>query len=371
MIIPDNPSLEVEAKKAFLRLENVSKVFGKQKVLENFNLTVKEGEFVTLLGPSGCGKTTALNLIAGLLNPDSGKIYLRGRFVNDVITRKRQLGMVFQTWALFPHMNVYDNVAFGLRMQKKSKEEIDKKVKAMLELVRLPSVFEKYPSQLSGGMRQRVALARGLAVEPNILLLDEPLSNLDAALRKEMQVELKRIHEQLRVTTVYVTHSQEEALVMSDRIAVMRNAKILRIGSPSTLYRDPRSKFICTFLGEANLFDGKVIDVHGSKASVKFREIVLKAQPMTPFVENRQILLALRPEMISVRKEPSPSADNSLKARIKEMIFTGNSITYYLDVAGKELVALEYQKTLEAIPEKGSEVFAEFEATAFSVLEEE
>ena len=371
MIIGDSPSLEVEAKEAFLRLENVGKVFGKQKVLENFNLSVEEGEFVTLLGPSGCGKTTALNLIAGLLSPDSGKIYLRGRLVNDVITRKRQLGMVFQTWALFPHMNVYENVAFGLRMQKKSKEEIDKKVKAMLELVRLPSVYEKYPSQLSGGMRQRVALARGLAVEPNILLLDEPLSNLDAALRKEMQVELKRIHEQLRVTTVYVTHSQEEALVMSDRIAVMRNAKILRIGSPSTLYRDPRSKFICTFLGEANLFDGKVIDVHGSKASVKFREIVLKAQPMTPFVENCQILLALRPEMISVRKEPSPSADNSLRARIKEMIFTGNSITYYLDVAGKELVALEYQKTLKAIPEKGSEVFAEFEATAFSVLEEE
>jgi ABC-type Fe3+/spermidine/putrescine transport system ATPase subunit len=268
-------------------------------------------------------------------------------------------------------MNVYENVAFGLRMQKKSKEEIDKKVKAMLELVRLPSVYEKYPSQLSGGMRQRVALARGLAVEPNILLLDEPLSNLDAALRKEMQVELKRIHEQLRVTTIFVTHSQEEALVMSDRIAVMRNGKILRIGSPSTLYRDPRSKFICTFLGEANLFDGKVIDVHGSKASVQFREIVLKAQRTTPFVENGQILLALRPEMISVRKEPSPSADNSLRARIKEMIFTGNSITYYLDAAGKELVALEYQKILEAIPEKGSEVFAEFEATAFSVLEEE
>jgi len=371
MIIADSPSLQVEAKEAFLRLENVGKVFGKLQVLENFNLSVEEGEFVTLLGPSGCGKTTALNLIAGLLSPDSGKIYLRGRLVNDVITRKRRLGMVFQTWALFPHMNVYENVAFGLRMQKKSKEEIDKKVKAMLELVRLPSVYEKYPSQLSGGMRQRVALARGLAVEPNILLLDEPLSNLDAALRKEMQVELKRIHEQLRVTTIFVTHSQEEALVMSDRIAVMRNAKILRIGSPSTLYRDPRSKFICTFLGEANLFDGKVIDVHGSKASVKFREIVLKAQPMTPFVENCQILLALRPEMISVRKEPSPSADNSLRARIKEMIFTGNSITYYLDVAGKELVALEYQKTLEAIPKKGSEVFAEFEATAFSVLEEE
>ena len=371
MTIADHPPLKIEAKEAILRLENVGKFFGSQRVLENFNLSVEEGEFVTLLGPSGCGKTTVLNLIAGLLSPDSGEIYLRGKLVNDVITRKRQLGMVFQTWALFPHMNVYENVAFGLRMQKKSKEEIDKKVKSMLELVRLPSVYEKYPSQLSGGMRQRVALARGLAVGPNILLLDEPLSNLDAALRKEMQVELKRIHEQLRVTTIFVTHSQEEALVMSDRIAVMRNAKILRIDSPSKLYHDPQSKFICTFLGETNLFDGKVIDVHGSKASVKFREIVLKVQPTTSFVANCEVLLAVRPERISVRKEPSPSADNSLRARIKEMVFTGNSITYYLGVAGKELVALEYQKTLETILERGSEVFAEFEATAFSVLEEE
>jgi putative spermidine/putrescine transport system ATP-binding protein len=371
MTIADRSLLKAEATEAFLRLEKVGKIFGPQQVLENFDLSVAEGEFVTLLGPSGCGKTTVLNLIAGLLHPDSGTIYLRGKPVNDVITRKRQLGMVFQTWALFPHMNVYENVAFGLRMQKKSAEDINKKVKEMLELVRLPSVYEKYPSQLSGGMRQRVALARGLAVEPNILLLDEPLSNLDAALRKEMQVELKRIHEQLRVTTIFVTHSQEEALVMSDRIAVMRNGKILRIDVPSTLYHDPRSRFICTFLGETNLFDGKVIDVQGSKALVKSGEIVLRVQPGTSFVANFEILLAVRPERITVRKEPSPSADNSLRARIKEMVFTGNSITYYLDVAGKELVALEYQKTLEAIPDRGSEVFAEFEATAFSVLDEE
>jgi spermidine/putrescine ABC transporter ATP-binding subunit len=355
-----------------LRLEKISKAFGTQQVLENFDLSVEEGEFVTLLGPSGCGKTTALNLIAGFLQPDSGTIFLRGKPVNDVATRKRQLGMVFQTWALFPHMNVYDNVAFGLRMRRKSKRETDKKVKEMLELVRMPSVSEKYPSQLSGGMRQRVALARGLAVEPSILLLDEPLSNLDAGLRKEMQVELKRIHEHLRVTTVFVTHSQEEALVMSDRIAVMRGGKILRIDAPGALYHDPHSKFVCTFLGEANLFDGRVMEVSDSKALVRSGEFLLKVLVKVPVSPNSDISLAVRPERISVRREASPTADNSIKAGVKEMVFTGNSITYYLETAaGRELVALEYQKTREAIPEKGAEVHAEFDANAFSVLEED
>ena len=356
---------------AILRLEKVSKAFGTQQVLEAFDLSVEEGEFVTLLGPSGCGKTTVLNLVAGFLRPDSGTIYLRGKPVNDVITRKRQLGMVFQTWALFPHMNAFDNVAFGLRMQRKPKEQIEKKVREMLDLVRMPSVSEKYPSQLSGGMRQRIALARGLAVEPSILLLDEPLSNLDAALRKEMQVELKRIHDQLRVTTVFVTHSQEEALVMSDRIAVMKGGKIIRIDVPSELYHDPRSKFVCTFLGEANLFEGKVIEMSGSTAKVQSGDLVLKALLRAPVSPGSALSLAVRPERVSVQREASLSADNSIKARIKEMVFTGNSITYYLDAAGRELVALEYQKAAQAIPERGTEVVAEFDAKAFSILEAE
>lgn len=354
---------------AILRLEKVSKAFGTQQVLEDFDLLVEEGEFVTLLGPSGCGKTTVLNLVAGFLRPDSGTIYLRGKPVNHVITRKRQLGMVFQTWALFPHMNAFDNVAFGLRMQRKPREQIEKKVKEMLDLVRLPDVAEKYPSQLSGGMRQRVALARGLAVQPSILLLDEPLSNLDAALRKEMQVELKRIHGQLRVTTVFVTHSQEEALVMSDRIAVMRGGKIIRIDVPSELYHDPRSKFVCTFLGDANLFEGKVLEVSGSTVKVRSGDLVLNVLVKTPVSPNSEMALAVRPERISVRKEASPSSGNAIRAKIREMVFTGNSITYYLQAGEREIVALEYQKALQAIPERGSEVFAEFDTNAFSILE--
>ncbi|MBI4280197.1 MAG: ABC transporter ATP-binding protein, partial [Armatimonadetes bacterium] len=232
-----------------LRLEAVSKTLGRQQVLRDFNLSIQPGEFVTLLGPSGCGKSTTLNLIAGLLRPDEGAIYLRGNLVNHVEPRKRRLGMVFQSWALFPHMTVYDNVAFGLQMKGWSRSAIERRVREMLELVRLPAVGDKYPSQLSGGMQQRVALARALADEPDILLLDEPLSNLDARLRKEMQVELKRIHERLGVTTLFVTHSQEEALVMSDRVAVMNTGRIVRMGAPVEVYNNPRSRFVCTFLG--------------------------------------------------------------------------------------------------------------------------
>ncbi len=354
-----------------LQLENVNKAFGPQQVLKNFCLSVETGEFVTLLGPSGCGKTTALNLIAGFLQPDSGNIYLRGKQVNDLEPRKRQLGMVFQTWALFPHMDAYENVAFGLKMRKKPKAEIVKKVKEMLELIRLPSIAEKYPSQLSGGMRQRVALARALAVEPSILLLDEPLSNLDAALRKEMQVELKRIHEHLRVTTIFVTHNQEEALVMSDRVAVMRDGKIIRIDSPIALYNDPRSKFVCTFLGDANIFDGEVTEISGKKAIIHSEGFFLTAFSDPRLHVGRKISLAIRPERIIVRKEATTCAENSLKSIIKEVVYKGNSVTYYLEIAGREVVALEYQKTFDSVPERAEEVYAEFEANAFSFLEEE
>jgi len=354
-----------------LQLENVNKAFGNQQVLKDFCLSVEKGEFITLLGPSGCGKTTALNLVAGFLQPDSGTIYLRGKRVNELEPRKRQLGMVFQTWALFPHMNAYENVAFGLKMRRESRDKIDKKVKDMLKLVRLPSVVEKYPSQLSGGMRQRVALARALAVEPSILLLDEPLSNLDAALRKEMQVELKRIHEQLRVTTIFVTHNQEEALVMSDKVAVMKDGKLKRIESPIKLYNDPQSKFVCTFLGDANIFDGTVKEVSETKTTVESTGIVLTA-PFRPAIQvGQKISLAVRPESISIKKQATAGADNSLKAILKEVVYKGNSVTYYVDVAGREVVVLEYPKSFETIPDRNTEVYAEFDASVFSFLEEE
>ncbi|MBW1960149.1 MAG: ABC transporter ATP-binding protein [Deltaproteobacteria bacterium] len=354
-----------------LRLENVSKRFQNLQVLKDYNLEMNTGEFLTLLGPSGCGKTTTLNLVAGFLQPDSGTIYLRGEPVNNVASRKRNLSMVFQTWALFPHMTAYENVAFGLRMRGKTRSEIDKKVREMLKLVRLPDVAEKYPSQLSGGMRQRLALARALAVEPSILLLDEPLSNLDAALRKEMQVELKRIHDELKVTTLFVTHNQEEALVMSDRIAVMKDGKIVRMDSPRKLYNDPRSRFVCQFMGDVNLFEGRVQQISTASAVVESGGMKLKVPVKEGLQVGKKITVAVRPETISVNRTPSASAENSLRAVVKQLIFNGNNIQYYLDTADRELLALDYQKTLSKLPEKGDTVFAEFDAESFMFLEED
>jgi spermidine/putrescine ABC transporter ATP-binding subunit len=354
-----------------LRLENVHKQFENLQVLKDYNLEMNVGEFLTLLGPSGCGKTTTLNLVAGFLHPDSGTIYLRGESVNNVAPRKRNLSMVFQTWALFPHMTAYENVAFGLKMQRKTKNEIDRKVKEMLELVRLPGVSNKYPSQLSGGMRQRLALARALAVEPSILLLDEPLSNLDAALRKEMQVELKRIHDELQVTTLFVTHNQEEALVMSDRIAVMRDGVIVRMDAPRELYNDPQSKFVCKFMGDVNIFECQIKEITDAEMIVQSKTIRLTVPVRKGCRVDEEITVAVRPETIGVSKEPASHADNSLKGIVKQLIYNGNSIQYYLEVANKEVMTLDYQKAVGSLPGKGDNVFAEFESSSFMFLDRE
>src|SRR5918993_558328 len=231
--------MSAAASDTVLQLESVSKAFQAQPVVRGVSLEMRRGEFLTLLGPSGCGKTTTLNLVAGLLQPDSVTVFLRGEPANALPPRRRGLGMVFQSWALFPHLNVFDNVAYGLSVRSVPSAEIGARVGAMLELVRLPGVEGRFPSQLSGGMQQRVALARALITRPDLLLLDEPLSNLDAALRKEMQVELRRIHRELNVSTLLVTHSQEEALVMSDRIAVMRSGRIECVDSPQRVYNNP------------------------------------------------------------------------------------------------------------------------------------
>jgi spermidine/putrescine ABC transporter ATP-binding subunit len=350
-----------------LALEGIEKTLGKTPVVRNLHLSIEQGELVTLLGPSGCGKSTTLNLIAGLLQPDAGRIYLRGELVNSWEPRRRRLGMVFQTWALFPHMTAYENVAFGLRLQRLGPVEVRQRVEEMLALVRLPEVEGRYPSQLSGGMQQRVALARALATKPDILLLDEPLSNLDARLRKEMQIELKRIHKHLGVTTIFVTHSQEEALVLSDRVAVMNRGVIVRIDAPERLYRDPRSRFVCTFLGEANIFEGTVADVRGGRVSIDVGAVRLTATADAR--PGDRLIVALRPEAVSVRPTDSSAADNSLPGRIRDIVYKGEAIVYYLDISGAELMALEYPKSSSELA-RGEHVFAQFEASALSVLQD-
>lgn len=242
-----------------LVLERIGKGFGGPAVLKGIDLDVTEGEFVSLLGPSGCGKTTTLNIIAGFQMPDAGEVRIGGRRVNDVPVHERNLGMVFQGHALFPHMTCYDNVAFGLRMRKLAETEVRPRVMEALELVHLAEFTSRYPRELSGGQQQRVGLARALAIRPAILLLDEPLSNLDAKLRKAMQAELRQIHTHVRTTMIYVTHDQEEALTLSDRVAVMNEGRIEQLDTPEGIYARPKTRFVADFIGVSSFLEGILV----------------------------------------------------------------------------------------------------------------
>jgi putative spermidine/putrescine transport system ATP-binding protein/spermidine/putrescine transport system ATP-binding protein len=311
-----------------LRLEGLTKSFAGQRVLHGVDLEIAAGEFVTLLGPSGCGKTTTLNLVAGLLTADGGTVRLRGEVVNDRPPQRRRLGMVFQSYALFPHMTVAENIAYGLETRGMPRAEITRRVGAMLDLVRLPGNEGKFPSQLSGGMQQRVALARALVTEPDLLLLDEPLSNLDAALRREMQLEIKRIQGMLGVATLLVTHSQEEALTMSDRIAVMRGGRIERLGTPLEVWRDPRSRFVCTFLGDATVLEAER-DAEGMLRAGALGLGVASAARRT---------VAVRPE--HVRLDMPEGTPGSAEATVREASFRGGHVACLLECGGLALQAV-------------------------------
>ena len=243
-----------------IELKHISKVYSDNgfKAVDDFNLEVKRGEFVTFLGPSGCGKTTTLRMIAGFELPTSGQILLNGEDISQLPANKRPINTVFQRYALFPHMNIYENIAFGLKLKKLPKEEIRKKVKHVLDMVDLEGFENRRISTLSGGQQQRIAIARALVNEPEILMLDEPLGALDLKMRKEMQLELKNMHDQLGITFIYVTHDQEEALTMSDRIAIMHDGILDQLGTPTEIYESPATKFVATFIGETNIFDGTV-----------------------------------------------------------------------------------------------------------------
>ena len=245
--------------KNIISLENIAVSFDGEKILNDINLDIKDKEFVTFLGPSGCGKTTTLRIIGGFLKPDSGIVRFDGKEINNIPPYKRNVNTVFQRYALFPHLNVYDNIAFGLKIKKFSDKEIQKRVGAMLELVNLKGFEKRSIDRLSGGQQQRVAIARALVNEPKVLLLDEPLGALDLKLRKDMQIELKRIQQSLEITFIYVTHDQEEALTMSDTVVVMNNGDIQQIGSPVDIYNEPKNAFVADFIGESNILNGMMV----------------------------------------------------------------------------------------------------------------
>ena len=323
-----------------LHLDRVAKTYGAHTVLHGIDLAMRAGEFLTLLGPSGCGKTTTLNLVAGLISPSSGTIYLRGRPANALPPRRRGIGLVFQSWALFPHMTVFDNIAYGLRVRRVPSGEVTRRVGEMLDLVHLPGAAGKYPSQLSGGMQQRVALARALVPRPDLLLLDEPLSNLDAALRKEMQMELRRIHNELGVSTLLVTHSQEEALVMSDRIAVMRDGRIACLDTPLRVYENPPTPFVCSFLGDANILDGVVEQAAGGEALVDCLGLRLTAPNVAGLRPGARISIAVRPESVAVGPLTANGSKGGAEATVLDMVFKGACVSYRLRAGGQEIQAL-------------------------------
>jgi spermidine/putrescine transport system ATP-binding protein len=314
-----------------VNIAGVAKSFGDMVAVDNVSLAIRRGEFVSLLGPSGCGKSTLLRMIAGFEQPDAGAIEIDGHDVIDVPPNRRPVNMVFQSYALFPHLNVFDNVAFGLRRKRQPRAQVNADVGRFLQLVGLEALGERYPTQLSGGQQQRVALARALVNKPKVLLLDEPLGALDLKLRKRMQTELKQLQRDVGVTFIYVTHDQDEALALSDRIAVMNRGALLQFASCRELYDKPRTEFVANFLGEANIVRGRVVesgpvailDVAGCKVRV------LDERHDAHLGE--QVLVALRPEQLSVAGE-STGSGNELRARIKDKVFLGNAFTLHLHV---------------------------------------
>ena len=285
-----------------IRLSGIVKKFDDEIVLEALDLSVKDGEFVTLLGPSGCGKTTTLRIIGGFESPDEGDIFFGGKRINDLPPDKRNINTVFQKYALFPHLNVAENIAFGLKLRKVPKTEIDKKVEEMLELVNLPGFGKRSVTSLSGGQQQRVAIARAIVNEPKVLLLDEPLGALDLKLRKEMQVELKKLHERLDMTFIYVTHDQEEALAMSDTVVVMNQGMILQQGSPIDIYNEPANAFVADFIGESNIVSG----IMKQDRVLEFLGTVYNCVD-EGFAENEAIDVVIRPEDIILLEEGETS----------------------------------------------------------------
>lgn len=316
-------------------LQDVRKLHGKTVGVDHATLEIYAGEFFSILGPSGSGKTTTLRLIAGLDRPDQGEILIRGQAMTDLPPNLRPVNTVFQNYALFPHMTVFQNVAFGLHMQGHSSAEIQSQVDKMLDIVRLQGMQTRYPSQLSGGEQQRVALARALVNHPAVLLLDEPLGALDQQLRLEMQVELKQIQERVQCTFVCVTHHQEEALMLSDRVAVMDRGRILQVGTPQEIYEAPRSTFVAKFIGLSNSLTGRIADYDGARCTVKNVHLSLLHAKRPPDISaHDDVTMIVRPERLHLSTGSERNGfENSLPAQITKATFNGNETLYQLDLS--------------------------------------
>jgi spermidine/putrescine transport system ATP-binding protein len=325
-------------KESAIQLVDLTKHFGEVVAVNNVNLGIEDGEFFSLLGPSGCGKTTTLRLIAGLETATAGEIYLHGRALGQTPAFKRPVNTVFQNYALFPHLNVERNVSFGLEMRGIPKDEIKTRVTEVLEMVRLADMVKRRPGQLSGGQQQRIALARALVNRPEVLLLDEPLGALDLKLRKAMQLELKQLQDEVGITFIYVTHDQEEALTMSDRIAVMNAGLVLQIGTPEEIYEHPKTRFVADFIGETNFLDGKVSEISGEEIAVDIGDqFTVRAYSTTSLTKGQSVSVVIRPEKFSLVD------DGMLKGSIEERIYIGTDTRYVVRLTDSTQIAVREQ----------------------------
>jgi len=340
----------------FLTLKGVQKSFGANAVVKDFDLVVERGEFVTFLGPSGCGKTTTLRMIAGFETPTTGVIAINGKDVTHVRANKRAIGMVFQAYALFPNMTVAQNIGFGLKVAGKPATEIQARVGEMLAMIKLPDLAERYPYQLSGGQQQRVSLARALAPNPQILLLDEPLSALDARIRVSLREEIRSLQRRLGVTTIFVTHDQEEALSMSDRVVVMRDGVVEQIGSPTDIYNRPRTKFVASFVGTLNHLDAKVVDAARGEVEIEGHRLVTRSR-LNGAKPGDALPMALRPEALRVG---AGAGDNVMSGVVEDAAFHGAVIRVKLRVNGKPLLMDMFNAGEGGAPERGQTLSVTF-----------
>lgn len=350
---------------AFLEISNLQKDYAGNRVVENFNLAVDQGEFISFLGPSGCGKTTVLRMVAGFETPSAGSIRIDGKDVVNLKPNQRNIGMVFQAYALFPNMTVAQNLAFGLKVAGKSKAEIESTVQEMLALIKLEELGQRYPFQLSGGQQQRVALARALAVKPKLLLLDEPLSALDAKIRVSLREEIRAIQRKLQITTIFVTHDQEEALSMSDRIVVMHKGKADQLGTPFEIYNQPKTRFVASFVGTINVLEGIVTDAQTGSFLLNGTELSL-GRSLANLKTGDSIALALRPEAASLGLVAGKAGQ--LQGSVQDVNFLGSVIRVRVKVGNSVLFLDAFNQPAVTPPKAGDTVMVSFAPEELLVL---
>lgn len=358
----------MEKQKKGVRLEHISKIYEDPKTKKEFyavkdtTLNIEPGSFVTLLGPSGCGKTTTLRMIAGFESPDQGDIYLGEEAVNALTPNKRDTAMVFQSYALLPHYNVFDNVAYGLKIRKLPKEEVRQRVMDILKLVEMEGMETRMTNQLSGGQQQRVALARALVIEPGVLLFDEPLSNLDAKLRVTMRTEIRKIQQKVGITAIYVTHDQSEAMSISDKIIIMSNGRVEQIGTPREIYYHPASRFVADFIGEANFLDAKVTAADGEKAEIDVIGKKIQVNNFAGAKPGEEAKLVLRPEGIGLSEE------GLLEVTVTLSTFMGSHQYYEVQIGQMQVEITDYNPVNKRIYETGEKAYLDFDPKGVYIL---